>query len=83
MIKAVKGHPSIASRNKLWQNANFKREYSLLNLEDQAWVKSVGESRRKELGADPDPTAMPENREPPASKSQSRASQLANHHIPF
>jgi hypothetical protein len=83
MIKTVKAHPSTASRNKLRQNANFKREYSLLNLKDQAWVKSVGESRRKEIGADPDSTAMPENREPPASKPQSRASQLADDHIPF
>jgi hypothetical protein len=83
MVKAVKARPSIASLDKLWQNANFKREYSLLNPEDQAWVKSVDESKRKELEADPDATAMPENREPPATKPQSRASQLADDHIPF
>lgn len=83
MVKAVKARPSVASLDKLWQNANFKREYSLLNPEDQAWVKSVDESKRKELEADPDPMAMPENREPPASKPQSRASELVDDQIPF
>lgn len=83
MVQALKARPSISSLDKLWQNANFKREYSLLNPEDQAWVKSVDASRRKELEADSDPTSMPEQNDPPAPKQQSKASQLADDHIPF
>lgn len=83
MIQAIKARPSIASLDKLWQNQNFKREYSLLNPEDQAWVKSVDESKRSELASDPDPTAMPEASEPPAAKQSSKTAQLVDDEIPF
>jgi len=83
MVQALKARLSISSLDKLWQNPNFKREYSLLNPEDQAWVKSVDASRRKELEADSDPTAIPGQSDPPEPKQQSKVSQLADDHIPF
>lgn len=51
LAAAVKGRPSLASLDKLWNNQSFLKEFETLSAEDQAWVRSIDTSRRAEFGA--------------------------------